>query len=85
MVTLEKYYKLTSQQEYEKNPKLCVADVQDLLNWSNENIKLHGKLIGESYTLQLLNYTKISRKMPDFNRLILNSKKKLLIYNNCLF
>lgn len=57
METLEKYYKLTAQQEYEKNPKLSVADVQELLNWSNENIQLHGKLIGENYILQLLNYT----------------------------
>lgn len=47
MGTLEKYYKITVQQEYEKNPKLYAADVQELLKWSNENINVHGKMIGE--------------------------------------
>lgn len=47
METLEKYYKVTAQQEYEKNPKLLAADVEELLKWSDENIILHGKLIGE--------------------------------------
>lgn len=46
METIEKYYKITAQQEYEKNPKLSVADVQELLKWSNEHINIHGKLIG---------------------------------------
>lgn len=46
METLEKYFKITAQQEYEKNPKLSVSDVQELLKWSNENINLHGKMIG---------------------------------------
>jgi len=47
METLEKYFKVTAQQEYEKNPQLSVADVEELLKWSNENINLYGKLIGE--------------------------------------
>lgn len=47
METIEKYYKITAQQEYEKNPKLSVADVDELLQWSNENINIHGKLIGQ--------------------------------------
>lgn len=47
METLEKYYKITAQQEYEKNPKLSPTDVQELLEWSDENINVHGKLIGE--------------------------------------
>lgn len=51
MVTLEKYYKLTAQQEYEKNPKLSSADVQELLSWSDKNIKLQSRLIGEFNTI----------------------------------
>lgn len=47
METLEKFYKVTARQEYEKNPKLIVEDVQELLKWSDENINLHGKMIGE--------------------------------------
>lgn len=47
MESLEKYYKITVRQEYEKNPKLCAADVQELLKWSNENINVHGKIIGK--------------------------------------
>lgn len=47
MGTLEKYYKITAQQEYEKNPKLYATDVQELLKWSNDNINVHGKFIGE--------------------------------------
>lgn len=47
METLEKYYKITAQQEYEKNPKLSHADVQELLKWSDENLNLNGKLIGK--------------------------------------
>lgn len=47
METLENFYKVTTHQEYEKNPKLKVEDVQELLKWSNENINLHGKMIGE--------------------------------------
>lgn len=47
MEILEKYYKVSAQQEYEKNPKLSPADVQELLKWSNENINLNGKLIGK--------------------------------------
>jgi len=45
MTTLEKYYKITAQQEYEKNSKLIAEDVQELLKWSNSNIELHGKII----------------------------------------
>jgi len=51
MMTLEKYYKLTAQQEYEKNPKLSSADVQEILSWSDKNIKLQGRLIGEFNTI----------------------------------
>lgn len=47
MGTLEKYFKVTAQQEYEKNPKLSAEDVEELLKWSDENINLHGKLVGE--------------------------------------
>lgn len=47
METIEKYYKITAKQEYEKNPKLSVADVDELLQWSNENINIHGKFIGQ--------------------------------------
>lgn len=50
MATLEKYYKITAKLEYEKNPKLSATDVHEILQWSNENINLHGKLIGESST-----------------------------------
>lgn len=45
MKTLEKYFKVTAQQEYEKNPQLSATDVEELLKWSDENINLHGKLI----------------------------------------
>lgn len=51
MVTLEKYYKLTAQQEYEKNPKLSLADVKELISWSDKSIKLHGRLSGECNTI----------------------------------
>lgn len=47
MDTLEKYYKITAEREYEKNPKLQAADVQELLKWSDENIDVHGKMIGQ--------------------------------------
>lgn len=47
MGTLEQYYKVTAQQEYEKNSKLSLTDVQELLEWSNANINVHGKMIGE--------------------------------------
>lgn len=47
MGTLEKYFKVTAQQEYEKNKKLSVTDVEELLQWSHENIDLHGKMIGK--------------------------------------
>lgn len=47
METLEKYFKVNAQQEYEKNPQLSATDVEELLKWSDENIKLYGKLIGE--------------------------------------
>lgn len=47
METLKKYYKITAQQEYEKNPKLSHTDVQELLEWSDKNINVCGKLIGE--------------------------------------
>lgn len=47
MENLGKYYKITAKQEYEKNPKLSESDVQELLKWSDENINLHGKMIGE--------------------------------------
>jgi len=47
MGTLEKYFKVSAQKEYEKNPKLSIADVEELLKWSHENINLHGKLVGE--------------------------------------
>ncbi|XP_025204929.1 alpha-tocopherol transfer protein-like [Melanaphis sacchari] len=45
MITLEKYFKVSAQQEYEKNPQLSAADVEELLKWSDENINLYGKLI----------------------------------------
>lgn len=47
METLEKYFKVTVQQEYEKNPKLKANDVQELLDWSGENINLYGRIIGK--------------------------------------
>jgi len=50
METLEKYFKVTAQQEYEKNPQLSATDVEELLKWSYENINLYGKLIGECLT-----------------------------------
>lgn len=52
MISLEKYYKVTAQQEYEKNQKLSAADVQELLKWSNDNIQLHGKITGEMYIIK---------------------------------
>lgn len=47
METLEKFYKVNTQQEYEKNPKLSAADVQEILKWCEENVSLHGKFVGE--------------------------------------
>jgi len=47
METLKKYYKISAEQEYEKNPKLQAADVQELLEWSDENIEVNGKMIGQ--------------------------------------
>lgn len=49
METLQKYYKITAEEEYEKNPKLSEADVQELVKWSNDNLNFNGKLIGKSF------------------------------------
>lgn len=60
---MEKYYKITAQQEYEKNPKLSVADVEELLQWSNENINIHGKFIGQFLiTIIKLQYINLENK-----------------------
>lgn len=77
MLTLEKHYKLTAQQEYEKNPKLSVTDVQELLNWSNENIRLHGKLIDLQIIMFLhaCNYDKEYAKKTLYQCYTLQAKK----------
>ncbi|XP_050430365.1 retinol-binding protein pinta-like [Adelges cooleyi] len=44
MEDIAKFYKITPQQEYERNPKLSENDVQELLKWANDNINVNGKL-----------------------------------------
>ncbi|XP_025419199.1 alpha-tocopherol transfer protein-like isoform X2 [Sipha flava] len=68
METLEKFYKVTAHQEYEKNPKLTVKDVQELLTWSNENINLHGKMIEYAKKVICQCYTLRAKKcLPYFS------------------
>lgn len=59
MEDIAKFYKITPQQEYERNPKLSENDVQELLKWANDNINVNGKLTGTFITLHtfILLYT----------------------------
>lgn len=59
MENIDKFYKITPQQEYERNPKLSENDIQELLKWANDNINVNGKLTGTfkmSHT-NIYNYT----------------------------